>query len=186
LAQLDATANVPGTFAYSPAGGTIFGAGLQTLTVAFTPQDSTDYSSTTATATIIVAPATPTVTVSDGGGVYNGSPFAATASIAGIDGKAGPSLEGVSPTLTYYAGGSATGTSLSGPPTEAGTYTVVAAFPGSGDFASALSAPVTFTIHPADTTVAVVPSSEWSAFGQWLVFSAIASPDGPGAGTPTG
>jgi hypothetical protein len=33
-AQLDATADVPGTFAYSPAAGTVLGAGSHTLSVA--------------------------------------------------------------------------------------------------------------------------------------------------------
>ena len=35
--QLDATANVAGTFAYSPAAGTVLKAGTQTLSVTFTP-----------------------------------------------------------------------------------------------------------------------------------------------------
>ena len=43
-AQLDATASVPGTFAYSPAAGTVLQAGSgQTLSVTFTPTDTTDY-----------------------------------------------------------------------------------------------------------------------------------------------
>src|SRR5207248_993025 len=42
--QLNATANVPGTFAYSPAAGTILGAGPnQTLSVTFTPTDTVSY-----------------------------------------------------------------------------------------------------------------------------------------------
>lgn len=48
--QLDATANVPGTFVYSPKAGTILKAGSQTLSVTFTPTDTKDY--TTATATV--------------------------------------------------------------------------------------------------------------------------------------
>jgi hypothetical protein len=35
--QLNATANVPGTFSYSPAAGTLLKAGMQTLSVVFTP-----------------------------------------------------------------------------------------------------------------------------------------------------
>src|SRR2546423_10943903 len=46
--QLDATANVPGTFAYTPAAGTILGAGTQTLSATFTPSDTTDYTSVSA------------------------------------------------------------------------------------------------------------------------------------------
>ena len=57
--QLDATANIPGTFVYSPAAGTILGAGTQTLSVTFTPTDNTDYSMTTATVPLIVTKATP-------------------------------------------------------------------------------------------------------------------------------
>ena len=44
------------------------------------------------------------------------------------------SLEGVSPSLTYYAGGTASGTPLVGPPSASGTYTVVASFAGSADY----------------------------------------------------
>ena len=60
--QLDATASVPGTFAYTPAGGHRADAGAnQTLSVLFTPTDTTDYAAT-ATMTITVTRVTPTVT----------------------------------------------------------------------------------------------------------------------------
>ena len=43
-AQLDASANVPGTFTYAPAAGSILDAGSdQTLSVTFTPEDATYY-----------------------------------------------------------------------------------------------------------------------------------------------
>src|SRR5439155_67349 len=38
-AQLNATANVPGTFTYSPPVGTLLAAGSQTLSVTFVPTD---------------------------------------------------------------------------------------------------------------------------------------------------
>ena len=53
--QLNAVANTPGTFVYTPAAGTVLAAGVQTLTATFTPIDSVDYLSTTATATVNVA-----------------------------------------------------------------------------------------------------------------------------------
>ena len=62
-AQLDATASVPGTFAYSPASGSMPGVGHETLSVTFTPSDSADYKKVSATVplTILLAPApTPT------------------------------------------------------------------------------------------------------------------------------
>ncbi len=61
-AQLNATASVAGSFAYSPAAGTVLGAGTQTLTATFTPADTTDYKTATATVTLTVNPATPTIT----------------------------------------------------------------------------------------------------------------------------
>jgi hypothetical protein len=53
--QLNATSNVPGTFTYNPAAGTVLHAGdAQTLTVTFSPTDLTHYCGTTATTTINV------------------------------------------------------------------------------------------------------------------------------------
>jgi hypothetical protein len=60
--QLDATANVPGTFVYSPAAGTILAIGNQTLSVTFTPTDSVDYSTATKQVTLVVTQ--PTITLS--------------------------------------------------------------------------------------------------------------------------
>jgi FG-GAP-like repeat/PKD domain/FG-GAP repeat len=95
---------------------------------------------------------TPVLTVTDAGGTYKGATFAATATVTGISGSAASSLEGVSPTLTYYAGSSPTGTPLSGAPTNVGTYTVLATFAGSTDYTPA-SASATFTISQATLTV---------------------------------
>jgi hypothetical protein len=108
-------------------------------------------------ATLTVTPATPSVTVSDAGGTYDGSAFAAAAQVNGS-----ASLEGVSPTLTYYAGSQASGTPLSGAPSAAGTYTVVATFAGSADYAAATSAPLTFTISPAQLQGTANPVSDFS------------------------
>ncbi len=70
--QLDASASavvngsmmsVPGTFTYTPAAGTVLPVGDgQTLSVTFTPTDTADFTSVTATATINVLQATPTIT----------------------------------------------------------------------------------------------------------------------------
>ena len=57
--QLNATASVPGTFAYTPAAGTVLNAGSQALSVTFTPYNSTNYAATT---TFTVTAATPTLT----------------------------------------------------------------------------------------------------------------------------
>jgi hypothetical protein len=60
--QLDATASVAGTFSYSPAMGTMPTAGVQALTVSFTPADTTDYNTATGSVMLTVDKATPTIT----------------------------------------------------------------------------------------------------------------------------
>jgi hypothetical protein len=60
--QLNATANVPGTVVYSPAAGAVLGAGTRTLSVTFTPTDTTDYRIATASVTLTVKQATPSIT----------------------------------------------------------------------------------------------------------------------------
>jgi RHS repeat-associated protein len=60
--QLNATANVPGTFSYSPASGTVLTAGSKTLSVTFTPTDTTDYTTATKSVSLTVNQATPVIT----------------------------------------------------------------------------------------------------------------------------
>jgi hypothetical protein len=60
-AQLNATGNVPGTFSYSPAVGTLLKAGTQTLSATFTPTDTKTYSATTASVKFTVDPAAPVI-----------------------------------------------------------------------------------------------------------------------------
>jgi hypothetical protein len=61
-AQLNATANVPGTFVYSPAAGTAMTVGTQTLTTTFTPTDKTNYKTATASVSLTVTKANPVIT----------------------------------------------------------------------------------------------------------------------------
>jgi sugar lactone lactonase YvrE len=77
-AQLNATASVHGTFAYSPAVGKVLKAGTQTLTVTFTPTDATDYTPVTATVTLTVTPATPVITWFASAAIGYGTPLSAT------------------------------------------------------------------------------------------------------------
>lgn len=60
--QLNATANVTGTFAYSPAAGTILNKlGTAQLSVVFTPTDSSDYTTAAMTVSTVVSPAAPAI-----------------------------------------------------------------------------------------------------------------------------
>jgi uncharacterized repeat protein (TIGR03803 family) len=67
--QLNATANVDGSFDYSPAAGTVLDQGSQTLSVTFTPTDTLRYTTATATVPLIVASRSD-FTASGGGNVY--------------------------------------------------------------------------------------------------------------------
>ncbi|HUR47323.1 MAG TPA: MBG domain-containing protein, partial [Candidatus Saccharimonadales bacterium] len=70
-AQLNATANVPGTFVYAPNAGTVLKAGNgQALSVTFTPDDLATYSVTTASVLIDVQKAPLTITAQNKSKVY--------------------------------------------------------------------------------------------------------------------
>ena len=177
MMQLDATASVPGTFAYSANSGVILNAGQgETLRVSFTPTDLIDYPIVTASTTINVEKATPTIHLSDPGGSYNGSPFPASVTIAGSgnDDQPAASLGGVAPTLTYYDGSGIYGTSPRSHASRcrSGTYTVVASFSGTADYLAVHSAPVTFTIKAGFSTIALTSSTSSSFYGQSITFVA--------------
>ncbi len=53
--QLDATANVPGSFAYNPPAGTVLNTGTNILSVIFIPADTVDYSSATGNVSLVVS-----------------------------------------------------------------------------------------------------------------------------------
>lgn len=86
--QLNATADTPGTFTYTPAAGTVLAAGTQTLSVSFAPNDTNQYLTTTATRSIVVQKATPAVTWATPSAITYGTALSATqlnatASVAG-------------------------------------------------------------------------------------------------------
>ena len=192
--QLSASASVPGAFAYTTAAGTYLDAGAsRTLSATFTPQDSVDYAVINPTTKITVLQATPTLALSDPGGVFNGSAYPASVSITGSGESNSPaaSLGGVKPTLNYYDGSNTSGTSLGGTaPAAVGTYTVEAAYAGSADYVGVRSAPVTFTIKPASATpgtatIALTVSSGSAVFGQAITLVATVGGQDSPSGTVT-
>ena len=141
--QLDATANVAGTFTYTRAAGTVLGAGNnQTLSVAFTPTDTTDYTSATATATINVNQATLLITANSATTVYGQQNPAFTVTYAGLtNGDLSSSLGGA---LHFSTAATAS--------SPVNTYSVVP-----GDFTS-LNYAITFAggklvVTPASLTI---------------------------------
>jgi hypothetical protein len=59
--QLNASSTIPGAFVYSPGSGTVLAVGSQTLSVTFTPTDTTDYTTATQTVTLAVNQGTSTL-----------------------------------------------------------------------------------------------------------------------------
>lgn len=76
--QLNASASVPGTFAYSPAAGVVPVAGSQTLSVVFTPTDTVNYSQQTASVPLTVNKATPTITWPNPASISSGTALSVT------------------------------------------------------------------------------------------------------------
>jgi hypothetical protein len=111
---------------------------------AFTNSAGTFYSNA---ATLHVKPVLPTLSVVDGGGMYNGKPFAATATALGLDGQT--TVRGF---FTYSYTDSLGHTSATAP-VNASSYTVVATFTSNDPNYTGGTAQTTFTITQAPLTI---------------------------------
>jgi hypothetical protein len=190
--QLNAAADVPGTFVYSPASGSVLGVGNnQALSVSFTPADSARYTTATATARIDVTPGNTTTTL------YAFPPTAGT--LQGVLLAAGVvNPDGVVPTGTveFRDGATVLGTAdiASGAAAivanglSAGAHSITAAYAGNSSLSASVSSPVTVTIQaPSGSTYTlVIPWANPSAAGVPVIVSALVLPVAPGGGTPTG
>jgi Flp pilus assembly CpaE family ATPase len=86
--ELNATASVGGTFEYAPAAGHVPSAGIQTLSVEFTPNEGSKYTSAQATVKLTVTKAKPVITWTTPAPISYGTAlsdaeFNATASVPG-------------------------------------------------------------------------------------------------------
>jgi hypothetical protein len=131
--QLDATANVAGAFVYSPAAGTVLNAGSQTLSVTFTPTDTTDYTTATGSTTLTVnkAPQTIALTFNPPTVLTNGAAAGDTFTVTATGGASGNSVvltasgACVNSGATYALTGGTNGT---------GTCTVIANQAGNSNY----------------------------------------------------
>jgi hypothetical protein len=141
--QLNATASVSGTFTYTPAAGTVFEAGRQTLSVVFIPTDTTDYSSAEAMVTLTVNPISYTLLVNqqsvDGSAnikmLLTSTNYAGTVSFAigvtSTDGTAS-NVSASAPSVTLTAGGSGNTILTITPNANAATHVPVVPWTGGG------------------------------------------------------
>ncbi len=161
--QLNAKANVPGTFVYSPSSGTLESvAGNPTLSTTFTPADTTDYNSASSTVVLTVnalPPITPTVAVTPSASSVT-TAQALTLTIAVSGGGSNPIPTG-SVTLTGGGYSSAATTLSSGSATiniaagslTTGSDTLTASYSGDATYAAA-SSMATVTVGPVSITTA--------------------------------
>jgi hypothetical protein len=163
--QLNATANVPGTFAYSPAAGAVLSAGAQTLSVTFTPTDGTDYNTATQTVSLTVNSAPQTVAV---------TPASQTVQLGQV---ANFTASGSS---TGYTWSGATGTGASATQTwgAVGTYTVTVQAQASGNYAASNTATATVTVILKQQTVTITPNAPTLTAGQSVTLTASGGQNG--------
>ena len=113
-AQLDATAGVPGTFLYTPPVGSVLSVGTQTLSALFTPSDSVDY--TTATATVSLSVLAPLAITSAAATAFTeGAANSFTITTSGVPTPAITESGSLPQGLTFVDGGNGTAT-LAGTP----------------------------------------------------------------------
>ncbi len=160
-AQLNATANVPGTFSYTPSLGSVLGTGMQTLAVTFTPSGA-GYTAVGTTRPLSVTQATPQISWSTpspitAGTALSGTQLNATASVAG--------------TFTYSP---AAGTALA-----AGTYTLTATFvpADKADFrAQPITVPLLVSAASAGPVTILSPSTGATVSGLIYITGQITVP----------
>jgi hypothetical protein len=146
--QLDASSALPGSFVYSPAAGTVLAVGQHTLSVTFAPTDTTDYTTGTATVTLTVLPATPSLGLTASPNpAFALNPVTLTATIAAF---ATPPTG----TITFYDGTTQLGTGTVGAGSAtytastltAGIHSITAAYSGDPSYGAATSGTVSETI----------------------------------------
>ena len=163
--QLDATASVPGTFTYTPALGTVLKAGNnQTLSVTFTPTNTTEYASTTATTLINVSQATPTITWAAPASIVSGTALSSTQldatsswTVAGVNGSVAGTFVYTPSAGTVLAVGNNQTLSVTFTPTD------------TTDFASATATVTINVTAPITTTTSVTfDKLDTTTQGNWI------------------
>jgi hypothetical protein len=146
-AQLNATANVPGTFSYSPAAGTIPAVGTQPLSATFTPSDATDYTPTTAHNSLLV----------DAANTGNSSAVISWSTPAAI--SYGTALSSAQLNATASVAGTFTYTPAAGTMLKSGSQTLSVVFTPANTSTSAATATVQLTVTKANPIITWLPPS---------------------------
>ena len=165
-AHLNAFADVPGEFSYTPAAGTVLPVTVEpaSLAATFVPSDSDLYDQASATAFIYVVPVPLTVTVNNVSKLYLDPLPAFSVTAVGFVNGEGPSVLTVSPTWMTSATASS----------DAGTYAIVPDWIEASNYAITLN-PGVLTILPRPTMTTLTSSVNPSRGGQAVTFTAMVS-----------
>ena len=161
--QLDATAQTGGAFAYSPSAGTVLDVGSHTVTVTFTPTDATDYTTATASVTLVVNQATPQITWPTASAITTGQTLASSTLNGG---------SAVSPITSAAVAGSFAFTTPSTAPTATASQSVTFTPADTTDYSSVIGT-VSVQVNPATPTVAKWPTASAITYGQTLASSTL-------------
>jgi len=160
-AQLNASATgvggtaLAGTFAYLPAAGAVLPVGANSLGVSFTPTDTVDYKTATASVPLTVNPAVTTTTITPSA---NPAQFGqlVTFTLGVTSAYTGASITGP---VSVFDGQTLLGTvqlpnvTVSTSTLSAGAHNITAVYGGSTNFGGSTSAVLTETISSATTTI---------------------------------
>jgi len=178
--QLDASAtgmtgsSLAGTFVYTPAAGTVLTGGAQTLSVTFTPTDTTDYNTETTTVTLTVNKAAPALTWATPAAITYGAALGSSqldATASGVTGAALPGTFVYTPLMGIVLGVGSQTLSVTFTPTDTTDY-------------NGASTTVLLTVNKETPTVTVSVSPEPSYPGDYATITATVN--GVAAGYPTG
>ncbi len=149
--QLNATANVAGTFTYNPASGTVLNAGTQSLGVTFTPTNTTNYMTVSGSATVVVGKAAPVLTWANPSALAYGTALSGTqlnaTALFGGSAVAGTFTYSPASGTVLNAGTQSLGVTFT--PTDALNYTVVS---GSATVVVGKATPALTWTNPAALT----------------------------------
>jgi len=183
--QLNAIASVPGIITYSPAAGTVLSVGAHTLTAAFAPTDTTDYTTATQSVTLTVIPATPSLALtSNSNPQFLSNAVTFTATITSY-------ATAPTGTVTFYDGTTqiGSGTVASGVATfttsslSTAIHSITAVYSGDSSYGPATSGAlsenvVDFTLVPAGSGTATVHAAGMASYP--LVITPVGNSTLPG------
>jgi hypothetical protein len=174
--QLNATANVPGTFSYNPPAGSVLGAAaIQLLSVTFTPSDLTKYDATNASNSIGVLSAPLTVKADDTNKEFGAPVPPLSASFIGL-------VNGDTPGNLLGALALTTGATSASP---AGTYPIVPSGVSSPNYLVTF-VPGTLTVDRASTTTTLQVLPGTTGYLQANALIAHVTRTNAGLGAPGG